>query len=316
MTRRVLLRYDSTGDLYPVMKPSTIPYDFLTGQYTWRQRLGHPRSEVLRRLISNNLILCNKGKPPILCHACQLGKHVRLPFISSNTLVKSRFDIVNSDLRTSPIPSLFGKDGLSGADDEGFIKVKKKKSGGNNGVTKNFKLVLMKPKTQYHPKVNQSTKGVSPKTDPFVGKKNVRASGNSSKTLDKSSKMTSKENVSTSCNGTFSLSNSFEALNVDDPLTKEVELEGKCVLMDDDGNLLKSLIIQVIKPPSCDVPNPLLNCLDPSRLSNTKNQPAIEVLSCNCSKKRTWIMILNGSISFKAACVQASNDSFWQSMSV
>ncbi|GJU55394.1 reverse transcriptase domain, reverse transcriptase zinc-binding domain protein, partial [Tanacetum coccineum] len=50
MTRRVLLRYDSTGDLYPVMKPSTIPHAFLTSQYTWNQHLGHPESEVLREM--------------------------------------------------------------------------------------------------------------------------------------------------------------------------------------------------------------------------------------------------------------------------
>ena len=44
----------------------------------------------------------------MLCHACQLGKHVKLPFVSSSTLVQSSFDIVHSDLWTSPIPSLSG----------------------------------------------------------------------------------------------------------------------------------------------------------------------------------------------------------------
>ncbi|GJY73296.1 hypothetical protein Tco_0477727 [Tanacetum coccineum] len=50
ITRRVLLLCDSTGELYPVTKPSTIPHAFLTSQYTWHQRLGHPGSEVLRHL--------------------------------------------------------------------------------------------------------------------------------------------------------------------------------------------------------------------------------------------------------------------------
>ncbi|GJS86501.1 putative ribonuclease H-like domain-containing protein [Tanacetum coccineum] len=72
------------------------------------------------------------------------------------------------------------KGGSSGADDEGFIKVKKKKSGGKRG-TKNFKPVSVKPKTQYHPKLNQTTKEVSPKTTSSVGKKNVSTLGNSSK---------------------------------------------------------------------------------------------------------------------------------------
>ncbi|GJX35698.1 ribonuclease H-like domain-containing protein [Tanacetum coccineum] len=60
--------------------PSPIPYAFLVSQHTWHQRLGHPGSDVLRRLVSNNVISCNKEKPPVLCHACQLGKHARLPF--------------------------------------------------------------------------------------------------------------------------------------------------------------------------------------------------------------------------------------------
>ncbi|GJS87404.1 ribonuclease H-like domain-containing protein [Tanacetum coccineum] len=108
MTRRVLLRCDSTGDLYPVTAPSQIPQAFLVSPNTWHQRLGHPGSDVLRRLVSHNFISCNKEKPPALCHACQLGKHVRLPFVSSNTLVTSSFDIIHSDVWTSPIPSLSG----------------------------------------------------------------------------------------------------------------------------------------------------------------------------------------------------------------
>ncbi|GKA99223.1 ribonuclease H-like domain-containing protein [Tanacetum coccineum] len=47
-------------------------------------------------------------KPPVLCHACQLGKNVRLPFVSSDTVVTSCFDIIHSDVWTSPIPSLSG----------------------------------------------------------------------------------------------------------------------------------------------------------------------------------------------------------------
>nr|GEU82780.1 ribonuclease H-like domain-containing protein [Tanacetum cinerariifolium] len=78
MTRRVLLRCDSMGDLYPVTQPSQIPHAFPTSKHTWHQRLGHPESEVLRRLVSRNLISCNKEKPHVLCHACQIGKHAHL----------------------------------------------------------------------------------------------------------------------------------------------------------------------------------------------------------------------------------------------
>ncbi|GJR79239.1 ribonuclease H-like domain-containing protein [Tanacetum coccineum] len=74
----------------------------------WHQRLGHPRGEVMCHLVSSNFISYNKEKPPVLCHACQLGKHVRLPFVSSSTMISSCFDIIYSDMWTSPIPSLSG----------------------------------------------------------------------------------------------------------------------------------------------------------------------------------------------------------------
>ncbi|GKC30623.1 ribonuclease H-like domain-containing protein [Tanacetum coccineum] len=108
LTRQTLLRCDSTGDLYPVTKPTTSPKAFITSQQTWHQRLGHPGNDMLRSLISKNSILCNKVKSPLLCHACQLGKHVRLPFVTSDTIVNSPFDIVHSDLWTSPLSSISG----------------------------------------------------------------------------------------------------------------------------------------------------------------------------------------------------------------
>ncbi|GJU00034.1 ribonuclease H-like domain-containing protein [Tanacetum coccineum] len=104
----IYVRQFVRGDLYSVTHPSPIPRAFLVSQHTWHQRLGHPGGDVLRRLVSNNVISCNNEKPPVLCHACQLGKHVRLPFVSSNTVVTSCFDIIHSDVWTSPIPSLSG----------------------------------------------------------------------------------------------------------------------------------------------------------------------------------------------------------------
>ncbi|GJR09421.1 ribonuclease H-like domain-containing protein [Tanacetum coccineum] len=106
MTRRVLFRCDSTGDLYPVTASSLISQAFLVSQHTWHQRLRHPRSKVICRLVSHNFILCNKEKLPVICHACQLGKHVRLSFASSYIVVTSCFDIIHSDVWTSPISSL------------------------------------------------------------------------------------------------------------------------------------------------------------------------------------------------------------------
>ncbi|GKD17078.1 ribonuclease H-like domain-containing protein, partial [Tanacetum coccineum] len=96
------------GDLYPVTSPSPIPQAYLISQHTWHQRLGHPGSELLRRLISSSFISCNKEKPPVLCHACQLGKQVRLPFVRSETMIGSCFDVIHSAVWTSPITSLSG----------------------------------------------------------------------------------------------------------------------------------------------------------------------------------------------------------------
>ncbi|XP_071695889.1 uncharacterized protein [Rutidosis leptorrhynchoides] len=109
-TRRLLLRCDSTGDLYPVTTPTSHSSQvaLLTSPITWHQRLGHPGHDVFRRLISNKDIICNKTTSHVLCHACQLGKHVRLPFSVSSTTVNSAFDIIHSDLWTSPVSSLSG----------------------------------------------------------------------------------------------------------------------------------------------------------------------------------------------------------------
>nr|GEX12510.1 hypothetical protein [Tanacetum cinerariifolium] len=60
-------------DLYPVTDPSPIPSAFLVSQQTWNQHLCHPRSGVMRRLVSNKVISCNKEKPLVLCHACLIN---------------------------------------------------------------------------------------------------------------------------------------------------------------------------------------------------------------------------------------------------
>jgi hypothetical protein len=42
------------------------------------------------------------------CHACQLGKHVRLPFSSSSSFSYFPFQLLHSDVWTSPVPSISG----------------------------------------------------------------------------------------------------------------------------------------------------------------------------------------------------------------
>ncbi|GKD71594.1 hypothetical protein Tco_1325684, partial [Tanacetum coccineum] len=46
LTRHILLRCDSSDDLYPVTNPSTSPTAFLsTSSFTWNQRLGYPSDQ-------------------------------------------------------------------------------------------------------------------------------------------------------------------------------------------------------------------------------------------------------------------------------
>ncbi|GJY42369.1 ribonuclease H-like domain-containing protein [Tanacetum coccineum] len=115
-TRHLLLRCNSKGDLYPVLPHTSSPIALLsTNQSTWHQRLEHPGNEVFRFLVSNKMIDCNKTKSTTLCHACQIGKHTRLPFFSSNSRVENLFDIVHSDIWTSPIPWFFEQPGFNPA---------------------------------------------------------------------------------------------------------------------------------------------------------------------------------------------------------
>ncbi|GJV77246.1 ribonuclease H-like domain-containing protein [Tanacetum coccineum] len=99
LTRRILFRCDSSGDLYPITKPSTTPTAFLsTSASTWHQCLCHPSDEVLLSLVFRQFISYNKEKSSHICHACQLGKHVKLPFHSLDSIVEHCFDIIHSDL--------------------------------------------------------------------------------------------------------------------------------------------------------------------------------------------------------------------------
>lgn len=84
LTKQILLRCDSTGDLYLVTSQSHQAF-ISVGPSMWHQRLGHPGDQVLKHLVSQKFISCNKKDSPLLCHACQLGRHVRLSFSLSKT---------------------------------------------------------------------------------------------------------------------------------------------------------------------------------------------------------------------------------------
>lgn len=73
----------------------------------WHSRLGHPGNAILSSLRSNHLIECNKARNSFF-QICPLEKHVKLPFNDSCSFTNMPFDIIHSDLWTSPILSSSG----------------------------------------------------------------------------------------------------------------------------------------------------------------------------------------------------------------
>ena len=69
-------------------------------QKLWHARLGHPPSNILCKMIPNMKFSDFKQ-----CRACNLGKQTKLPFVHSETCYNETFDLIHSDLWTSPLES-------------------------------------------------------------------------------------------------------------------------------------------------------------------------------------------------------------------
>jgi histone deacetylase 1/2 len=111
-TRSVIARCNSSGDLYSFFvapATSTTALAAIAATSTlWHRRLGHLGYDALSKLISSKVITCNKCTTEPLCYACQLGRHVRLPFSLSTSRASKPFDLIHCDLWTSPILSASG----------------------------------------------------------------------------------------------------------------------------------------------------------------------------------------------------------------
>ena len=111
-TRMTLMRCNSWGELYPItttINQANSPSTFAAlSSSLWHHRLGHLRDPVLDSLRRNNLIEYNKTRKSHVCHSCSLGKHVKLPFVDFHNSTYMPFDILHSDLWTSPILSFVG----------------------------------------------------------------------------------------------------------------------------------------------------------------------------------------------------------------
>ncbi|GKV31748.1 hypothetical protein SLEP1_g40416 [Rubroshorea leprosula] len=109
-SKNVLLRCNSAEGLYSVSSSSqrhpTILSTAVVSPDVWHLRLGHPSSASVTQLVRRGLILSNNKVPSsISCHACQLGKHTRLPFSDSLSTTSTPFELIHSDVWTSPVMS-------------------------------------------------------------------------------------------------------------------------------------------------------------------------------------------------------------------
>jgi hypothetical protein len=121
-TRNVIARSNSTAPLYTLLLPSstafsrTSPCTMSTivaphilaavATSTWHRRLGHPGPEALSSLSRSSFIFCTSTTHDFY-HACQLGKHTRLPFSNSSSRAEKAFDL-HLDLWTSPVINVPG----------------------------------------------------------------------------------------------------------------------------------------------------------------------------------------------------------------
>lgn len=78
----ILFLYIGNGSKMPISITPPLPLQTCFALFILIifQHLGHTGYQVLKSLISNNIILCNKDNSSALCEPCQLGKIVRLPF--------------------------------------------------------------------------------------------------------------------------------------------------------------------------------------------------------------------------------------------
>jgi hypothetical protein len=112
-TWNMITRCNSLGPLYTMRLPShpahssvvSAPSALVASMSTWYRHLGHPSVDVLSKLSHDSSVICSRCTHD-LCHACQLGRHIRLPFLSSNTRADNNFDLIHYDLWTSLVVSV------------------------------------------------------------------------------------------------------------------------------------------------------------------------------------------------------------------
>jgi hypothetical protein len=114
ITQNVIVRSNSTDLLYTMHLPGSVTPSSgtetaltIVAPATSHCRLGHPGPHALSSLSMSSFINCTSNKHD-LYHACQLEKHIRLPFSSSSNRVAKAFDLIHLDLWTSSVVNVSG----------------------------------------------------------------------------------------------------------------------------------------------------------------------------------------------------------------
>jgi hypothetical protein len=68
---------------------------------------SHPGVDTMSKLSNASSIICSRRMHD-LCHACQLGRHTRIPFVSSASRADNNFDLIHCNLWTSPFVNISG----------------------------------------------------------------------------------------------------------------------------------------------------------------------------------------------------------------
>ncbi|XP_021741308.1 uncharacterized protein LOC110707588 [Chenopodium quinoa] len=94
------------GHTIPILGYGHTNLSFPTTPLALKNVLHAPK--LIKNLISVRKFDCNKHSSSSICDSCVYGKHVKLPFAPSTSHTLMPFDIIHSDLWTSPILSSLG----------------------------------------------------------------------------------------------------------------------------------------------------------------------------------------------------------------
>jgi hypothetical protein len=99
-----MMRLPSRSTPSPCVAPAAA---LATSTSTWHRRLRHLGVDALYKLLSDSSVISSK-RIHDFCHACQLGRHTRMPFTSSMSRTYNIFDLIYCDMWTSPIVTVSG----------------------------------------------------------------------------------------------------------------------------------------------------------------------------------------------------------------